>query len=332
MKKRLPKFLANVYVNIRESNDQLQKEFLECLKNREIVSKFSYWGEEPTQGWLRVCQVSEYKTYQQAVKLLKNVSDDIARTVAKPKMSYISLGIGNGEKDAIILQKLSRLMNKIKYYPIDISTDMIKAGLNYIFSHFRNLPTTAFVTDFKILDEIVKAETFKNERNFFVLLGNTLGNFNQVYLLNILKRSMDKNDYILIGVSLRKDRLIETKEDIRKIIKSYNNKPFKDFVFSPLRRAGFKKSDGTIDVELNRDPLYPRLNRIELYFRLKKNKVAHYIGQDIVYKKGERILSLFSEKYYPDDIKFLLHDNGFQIVKFYTTSDQSYAKILCRLK
>ncbi|MDD5040151.1 MAG: L-histidine N(alpha)-methyltransferase [Patescibacteria group bacterium] len=332
MKKQLPKFLANVYVNIRESNDQLQREFLDCLKNREIVSKFSYWGEEPTQSWLKFCLASEYKTYPQGVSLLKQAGADVAKHVGGPKLNYISLGIGNGEKDGIILRHLYRYSRKISYYPIDISTDMIKAGLNYVFSHFHNIPTTAFVTDFKILDEIVRSQTFRKDRNFFSLLGNTMGNFNQVYLLNILRKSLDHNDFILIGVSIRKERSRETKEDIRKIIRSYSNRASKDFAYSPLKKAGIRKSDGAIDVEFNRDPHYPRLNRVDLYFRFRRNATAHYAGQDIVYKRGERILLYFSEKYYPDDLKFLLNDNGFRIIKFYQNGSQSYAKVLCRIK
>ncbi|MFA5134454.1 MAG: L-histidine N(alpha)-methyltransferase [Patescibacteria group bacterium] len=332
MAKQLPKFLANVYVNIRESNDQLQREFLECLKNREIISKFSYWGEEPTQAWLRFCRAAEYKTYPQGVSLLRKVSADIADRVGASRVNYISLGVGNGEKDAILLQWLYKTSRLIRYYPIDISTDMIKAGLNHVFAHFRNLPTTAFVTDFKILDEIAQAETFRRDRNFFSLLGNTMGNFNQVSLLNILRHSLDRNDYLLVGVSTRRERSQETKADVNRIIRSYSNKASKEFAYSPLKKAGIKKSDGVVDVEFNRDPLYPRLNRVDLFFCFRKNKTAHYCGQEIVYRKGERILLYFSEKYYPDDLTFLFQDNGFRIVKFYQNTEQSYAKILCRLK
>ncbi|MBT4937069.1 hypothetical protein HON22_04070, partial [Candidatus Peregrinibacteria bacterium] len=245
--------------------------------------------------------------------------------------NFISLGIGNGKKDKIVIKELMK-KSKVKYFPIDISLDMLEEGMRSISDSI--IETTAYISDFKNLSDITERVRKSNNVPLLMsILGNTLGNFGQIEILNTLKRGMTDKDFLLIESTMRKE--VGSKihgEDIKKIVEDYNNSDFEDFAFTPLKKAGFKLNDGIIEVEYGPNPFYPKLSSIEVWFHLSKDKIVNYEGSEIVFKKGERIRLYVSHKYTKENLYELLDGNGFEVLFFNLSEENDFGITLCKLK
>ncbi len=320
-------------INIQLSQKELENDFLECLRNREIPSRFSYWGKKETFGWLKVCKSKDYGVYDKGVDLVTSNIPKISKCIQKSghhEFNFISLGVGNGIKDSIIIEFF--LQNfEMKYFPIDISLDMLNEGMENI---RQNIKTVGFISDFRHfsdISELIRQNHYKN--HLVSILGNTLGNFGQVEILNSLRRGMTKDDFLLIEVTLRKDAGSKIHgENLTDIIESYNNEDYKSFVFTPLIKAGFSLEDGIIEVEYGPNQYYPKLSSIEIWFRIGKDKTVNYADQELVFKKDERIMLYVSHKYNQENIHALLDGNGFKVCDCYISKDGLSGMFLSNLK
>lgn len=320
-KKTIPK------IHVLDSNRKNNKDFQTSLYHRNIPTKFQYWGKEETQNWLDVCKNPEYINWPLEISLLDLNLPEIVKAV-KPKVNnLVSLGIGNGEKDKMILNAFLK-NHPMRYFTIDVSSHMVKTGLKTL----NSVPTekTAYIGDFEHLEKLapkIKKQTTGN--NLISILGNTLGNLDQITTLNLIRRSMGKNDFLLFAVQiLEKGKVL----DVGEILSAYNTKVLQKLSFGALIGTGLKRTDGIIEIEFGKNKLYPQLNTIEYFFTLKKDRTIKYLNREIDFKTGERILTYYSYKYDKKNITFLLNNNGFKIIKYFFSPGQKYLLALAKLK
>ncbi len=314
-------------IHILDTNRKISEEFLGCLRQRNVPSKFSYWGDMETRHWLNVCKDPEYINWPLEIKLLEKNLPEIVRLAGRPVANLVSLGIGNGEKDKMILDAFLKT-RPVRYYALDISLPMVKAG----FKTLGKTPVekTAYIGDFVHLESFApKIKKQSGGANIISILGNTLGNLNQVNTLNLIRRSMDRHDYLLVSFQiLEAGKILE----IGEILGAYNTKAWHELSYGTIMRSGLKKSDGITEVEFGKDKLYPQLNIIEFFFAFKKDKTIKYLNHEFDFKAGERILTYYSYKYDEKNITFLLNNNGFRIVKSFYSPGQKYLLALAKLK
>jgi len=317
----------NHVIHVLDSDQSIGEEFLQCLKQRNVPSKFSYWGDKETLHCLNICKDPEYINWPLEIGLLEKNLPEIVRLAGKPVGNLVSLGIGNGEKDRMILSAFLK-DRRMNYYTLDISLPMVKAG----FKTLEKAPVekTAYVGDFMHLESLMpKIKEQTGKANIISFLGNTLGNFNQVNTLNLIRRSMDRKDFLLFAVQILESGKII---DIGEILGAYNTKAWHELSYGTIMRSGLKKSDGIMEVEFGKDKLYPQLNIIEFFFTLKKDKTVRHLGHEIDFRAGERIRTYYSYKYDEKNINFLLNNNGFKVVKSFFTPGQKYLLALAKLK
>jgi len=322
--------MAKIYkpkINILDTNKKISEEFLDCLRRRNISTKFQYWGKKETQNWLNVCKEPEYINWPLEIELLNTNLPEIIKLVDKNVKNLISLGIGNGEKDKMILSAF--LKNRpMRYFTIDISLHMVKAG----FKALSKIPVekTAYIGDFEHLETLApKIKKRTDSHNLISILGNTLGNLDQINTLNLIRRSMDKNDYLLFAVQiLRRGKIL----DIGEIFNAYNTKALQELSFGAIIRCGLKRTDGIIEIEFGKNKLYSQLDTIEYFFTFKKDRTIKYLNHEINFKINERILTYYSYKYDEKNITFLLTNNGFKIVRYFFTPGHKYLLALVKLK
>jgi uncharacterized SAM-dependent methyltransferase len=249
-------------------------------------------------------------------------------------VNFISFGVGNGMKDMYLLNELVSQDYTTKYFPIDISLDMMEEAMKNIFTPIKNVDSAAYVAsfdDFKEISSRLRDVSFGT--HFTSMLGNTLGNFvEQVETLNNVRSGLEVGDYFLVEVTMREDNSSKVRrENLTSLINSYNNDDYKDFVFSPLLKAGFKKSDGVIEVEYGPNQFYQTLYSIEIWFHLTKDKTVKYAGEEVIFKKNERIKLYVSHKYSRENMEELLDVTGFDVCSFYTEGS-SIGTFLCSPK
>lgn len=325
-------------INIQQNQQEMSLDFLDCLRKREIPSRFSYWGKKETSEWLDLCHNKNYNVYLDSIMFQENSVNHIIKNITEGKQkkyNYISLGPGNGEKDGVTLKSILRHGGEIKYFPVDISIDMLNQGIDYIYKDktLEETHTTGFVSDFMTFESIsrrVRESGFK--KHITAILGNTIGNFGQIEIFNNLRRGLTGGDLLLVEVTLRHNYGPKVNKNLTKLIEGYNNDSFKKFVFSPLVKAGFKLSDGVIEIEYGPNRHYPKLYSLEAWFRIKKDKVINYLNNEIVFKKDERILLYMSHKYTCENIEELFDGNGFKMNSFTISENGSSGLFLGSVK
>ena len=333
-----PGFVSSIFdLDADTGISQIQKEFLACLTGGKLDPKFLYFGDEVARKHLNLMQGGDYPLFPKALGLLRNRKnlESIAKRVMQNSQDIrlVSLGIGNGQKDETLIRKILESTEKTKvleYFIFDISSYMLREGIQHIQNNLPEysdrLSIKVFNMDFIKIDSILnKGENTADKTNLFLLLGNTLGNFDEHVLLYRIHSAMTKNDLILIDNQLIESNKLETE------VKSNLEKPYRsssddNLCWSILKRAGLTPADGKLDVNLSEEgeSIVTIRKTFQLY-RQKTITVLEYSGQC---PKNSRITLYQSNKYTKEKLREIITDAGFDVAENY--GDDNYALILAR--
>ena len=204
-------------------------------------SKLWYITPPQAQGFLDLEKGESYKkdVIAKEINLINTNILEILNKVHKKPVNIIDLGCGDGKKAVIFIENLKENKIRFRYCPVDISSYMVEKALDRI----RKLNAGEVVefqwniSDFENLEnvsQLLRRDEYKN--NLFLLLGNTLGNFEINEFLYEIRSAMKDGDFLLIGNGL--DNLRH--EDISR---SYYDPTFDDWLVKILVQVGFDKSD-----------------------------------------------------------------------------------------
>ncbi|MFA5080795.1 MAG: L-histidine N(alpha)-methyltransferase [Candidatus Paceibacterota bacterium] len=291
-------------------------ELLSSLESRaESPLKFGYIGDG-YKNWIRIAEKSrENKDLEFEEDLLKKESlPFIFREINNKTetINIIDFGCGDGVPMFPIFEYLTSLKIKnINYIPVDISQAMLDGSAKNIKKKFKFINITPILFDFEkgeIIEKILQISRNEKTHNYFFLLGNTIGNFdNTEKVLSNLKMSMFSDDYLIIGNQI--SNLINT----AKIIKYYQEKEKFDFFVRILKNYGMKCYSEEYTIRWNE-----KKKQIEGFLVLKEDKKIIIAGRMLQFEKGEEILLFISKKYIEESIVEMLNKAGFRIDLFTT--------------
>ena len=150
-------------------------------------------------------------------------------------LRVICFGIGDGQKDVMLLERLlQKVTGRLEYWIVDISFEMMKAGLNNIKvrlgrNQFDRLDIKYFQMDFMNIDEFFR-DVAGTKQNFYLLLGNTLGNFPENTLLSKIHGIMHKNDFLLIDNQLKTSTKKLTESQKLKLKEIYDAPKYDEYI------------------------------------------------------------------------------------------------------
>ncbi len=280
--------------------------------------KLWYLTPKQSQGFLNVEENPEYKKFLTDVEisLIKDNLNFILSQMKAKSYNIVDVGCGNGKKASLFIGELSKHLS-IRYCPIDISAYMVNAASDTIrkLNIGDVLEFSWNISDFENLDNVTSL--FRNQshkHHLMLFLGNTMGNFSQNNILETIKRSMKKGDFLLIGNGIITHVTPE-------LIRSYYNKSMIDFWIQPLKLIGFKNNEVEYNVRF--------INfKIEIYFTILKDKSIKYMEKTIDFKKGDQVNVGISYKYKKNDFKKIL-TKFFRKVEIITNKEETYALALC---
>lgn len=282
-------------------------------------SKLWYLTPKQAQAYLDFIDSTEYQKdiSPKEWTLLKKYLDDIVKMIGKKPVNIIDLGCGDGRKAKFLIEGL--INKKVRYYPIDISGHMVKKAMDNILKLKKDV-----VVDFKY--NISDFENLENitpllrpsiyEKNFFLLLGNTLGNFEIHEILYEITSSMQKGDLLMIGNGINN---LKVEEDI---VKSCKENKFLDAFFLNIPISlGMNKKYIEWDVRfLN--------SRLEFYYKIKKDLNVGFQKKELYMKEGDELVVGFAYHYQKEElVRFL--KIYFDRVVLKTADDGSYALAIC---
>ncbi len=285
------------------------------------VSDSKLWYLTPLQAQLFL-DIEKNKYYgkdvvNKEIGLIKKNLDDILKDFEGEPFNIIDLGCGEGKKAVLFIEKLKGKV-KVRYCPIDISGYMVNKAIERI-KKLKKGEVVEFqwnVSDFENLGNIADLlRTSGHKNNLFLLLGNTLGNFEINELLYEIRSSMKDGDLLLIGNGLDNHHHAE-------ILHAYNNSAMKKFLIQILTQIGLKESDLEFSTKFDH-------SRVEMYFIIKKDSKITFQDKCVYFKKGDKILVAVSYKYDSEEFKRMMK-MYFDDIKIDVSDDQSYALALCK--
>lgn len=341
---KLPTRYLNTVVDLQENNEELLKKFADGLLKRSIDSKFTYWGEKVTKKYVELLENDDYSLPKATKRLLADKIGKITEKIIECKKSLrvISLGIGDGHKDAMILKELCKKSEApIEYWIIEFSYDMAKIGLKNIKKdlgdkNFNKITPKLFQIDF--LEISLLSNMMKDEKvNLFLLLGNTLGNFPEDLLLDSIQSVMRNYDYFLIDNQIKGENKLTARE-CKALNNMYNTQKYKEYIYSILEIAQLQKTDGEIRTKVTDDTsptseILAGFNCaiVRQEFVCSKNKTVMIGNRPVKYTKDTIISVIYSRKYSKCALNALL-SNYFEIIDGPYYLENKYALILCQKK
>ncbi|MFA4960173.1 MAG: L-histidine N(alpha)-methyltransferase [Candidatus Pacearchaeota archaeon] len=282
-------------------------------------SKLWYLTPDQAQAFLDLEDEMGYKKdiTQKEIDLINENIKEIIDKFGDDPINIIDIGCGDGRKAAIFIEKLKG--KRVRYCPIDISSYMVSKALERLKKIDTVEEVVEFqwnISDFENLENVaLLLRQGEYKRNLFLLLGNTLGNFEINELLYEIRSSMKGGDLLLIGNGLDNRK----PEDI---MKSYNSEHFNKFSIHPILQLGLQREDVEFGVRFKN-------GRIESFYTIKAPKEIKFLGRTVRFDKGDQIVVIVSYKYNKDDfITFL--NLYFDEVMVKVSDDGSYALALCK--
>jgi L-histidine Nalpha-methyltransferase len=151
---------------------------------KRITSGFSYLGAEPAIAWTKACRDHLYPVMKQSIESFDRRWEDIRPNLEAQPYHYVSLGPGDGQKDAVILHDLERNNAQLCYVAVDMSAEMLRLGVHPLvrqlkLSRNRVLPVQLDFSSRANVTELRRLlhGLFDRHAILFSLLGNTTANF-----------------------------------------------------------------------------------------------------------------------------------------------------------
>lgn len=226
---------------LAELTQELRGEFSRIGDGKEILSGFSYWGIAPTIAWDYACNDRFYLVMKQSIESFRSRWNQIySHNIKDQKYHYVSLGVGTGEKDQFILSLLLKTHPDIFYFPVDMSSEMLRLGVQKATqgSQMKGSHVLPIQIDFSIdtnVKELRKLldHVLDDRPVLFSLLGNTLANFQQDGdLLKTLSQLLRNEDKLLLEVATTEELSEEASQ--KAAIEYAKTKSFREFVTSAL--------------------------------------------------------------------------------------------------
>jgi len=282
-------------------------------------SKLWYLKPEQAQSFLDLEESKAYKTevIQKEVDLINGNVEEILGKMKGENLNIIDLGCGDGKKAVIFIEHLKGKV-KLRYCPVDISSYMVGKAIENIKGTDAG-EVVEFqwnISDFENIENIstlLRQGEFK--KNLFLLLGNTLGNFEINELLYEIRSSMKGGDMLLIGNGLDNRHPEE-------ILKSYDTKEVNEFLIHIPLQLGLSREDVKLGTRFAN-------SRVELYYTLQSKKTIKFQNKEVTFSEGDQVLVSVSYKYNREDFVGFLN-LYFDDVMAKVSEDGSYALALCK--
>lgn len=284
-------------------------------------SKLWYLKPDQAQAYLDLLDTEDYnKNFgPKEMTLIKENIDEILSEISPTHINLIDLGCGDGRKAVIFIEKLKN-KKKVRYCPIDISDYMVNKALKKI----RKTDVEEVVkfqwniSDFENIENVSNLLRFGDfKKNFFLLLGNTLSNFEINELLYEIRSSMKGDDYLLIGNGIDNNNV---EDDVIEFCK--RNKKNNDFLIKVPLQLGLKEEELKLGTRFKN-------SRIEFYYTILKNKTIKFQNKEVSFQKDDQIIVATSYYYTKKDFMSFLK-LYFDEVNLNVSEDGSYALALCK--
>ena len=288
---------------------------------KHLPSKYFY-DELGSALFDAITLLPEYYLTRAETGILQQSGWEIVRALGNP-VEFIELGSGSAVKTRILIEEALRVQRELKYSPIDISGEALRASAHALVEAFPALSVTAHVADYFTILETGALK--RPGRVLAMFMGSNIGNYEPETgrrLLRGIAGSLKPGDGLLLGTDLKKDaRVLERAYDDPTGVTAAFNKNLLGRMNRELD-AHFDLSAFThvarYDAQSGRVCSYLEASR-DMEVRIGA------LGMTVAFARGERLHTESSYKYSLDDIAALALDTGYTLVRSWTGPQKRFS-------
>ena len=257
----------NKIANFKNISDELERQEGDVIDLRN--SKLWYLNYQGAKSYLSIYEDRKY--FEAMEKSELDLFDDIAAYVKRifphASLSIMDIGSGNGLKGKIFIENIG--IKSVKaYYPIDIQPIELEVALStHADGGYSKHPT---LLDIENLSARFPIPVLPNEKQVYLFLGGTYGNFPADRINAFLKPLRNMASLLLITMPIR-EKGIRTDKDIAE---SYANIMAENTAFGALDQLGFTKDD------FIQNPQYPNL-KVHITMEDHRNILSFILKRDV---------------------------------------------------
>ena len=290
---------------------------------KEVPPKYFY-DHRGSQLFERITELPEYYLTRTEREILEAWMPE--RIPGLDVRTLVELGAGSGEKTRVILDAMLSAHSPIVYVPIDVSAEFLKASAGRLRVEYPGLKVLPTVAD--LADPLPLPRGLPGPR-LFAFLGSTIGNFRPKKAAALLRRihaALDRDDFFLLGVDLRKDVAV--------LEAAYNDA---EGVTAEFNRNMLRVLNRTLGTDFDLDAFRHRAvynrdaHRIEMYLVSTREQDVTIPGVGVVrFQQGEPLRTEISCKYDRESIASLFSEAGLRLTEWKTDANEWFALALAQ--
>jgi len=181
--------------------------------SKHLSSKYFY-DELGSALFDAITVLPEYYLTRAEAEILREWGWEMVRALGNP-IEFIELGSGSAIKTRVLIEEALRVQRTLRYSPIDISSEALRASAQTLVASYPSLNVTAYAADYFT---ILGTEHLRRESRVMALfMGSNIGNYEPgeaQKLLRGIAASLKPGDGLLLGADLKKDpRVLEMAYD-----------------------------------------------------------------------------------------------------------------------
>ena len=294
--------------------ESLRLEYAHGLELGFFDRRFAFFGEGAAQVWQDLVSSPHYSYYHDSLKVLQGCAQELASVC--PGLAHFIVDIpGNGVKEKVLFEAFPKEDGRTICL-VDSSHEMLRLAAPQAAAHCDRLEL--FYCNGRIPGELTRIRSYLGDIDSrpvaFMALGNFFSAHYQRQVLVRLHDAMRPGDRFITDVW---HHLAEDDSNIQEIFENrasdFDTPEFHRHVMITLRPLGVDFDDGGIELEYERDPIFPFAFRIAQYFVFKRPKVVSYNGRTYHLMKGTRIRLLNYLQYSKKLFTEIVTQHGFEI-------------------
>ncbi len=292
-----------------------------CATPKRLLSKYFY-DELGSALFDAITVLPEYYLTRAEMEILREWGWEMVRALGNP-VEFVELGSGNAVKTRALIEEALRVQRTLRYSPIDISGQALRASAQALVAAYPMLTVSAYEGDyFSILGT---RELRRNGKVLAMFMGSNIGNYEPAQaaeLLAAIAQSLKPGDGLLLGTDRKKDpRVLQLAyDDPAGVTAAFN----KNLLVRINRELG-----GTFDLrDFEHVAVYEdERGCVASYLQARRAHEVTIAALDVcvAFSEGERIKTECSYKYSGDDLKALGASAGLQLARTWSDSQERFS-------
>ena len=294
------------------------------LANPRTLPSKLFYDERGSTLFEQICELPEYYQTRTEHQLLITWADEIVEISGAEEL--VELGSGAATKTRVLLDAMAQA-DQLRYFvPFDVDETIVRRVSEELVKEYPGLQIHGVAGDFLVHLEHIP----EGGKRLVVILGGTIGNLPAIAaddFLTSVNTEMASGDFFLLGVQLITDpsRLEAAYNDQQGITAKFN----KNILRVLQTQLGAQCEPDNFDHVARYNP---DAHRIEMWLRSAQDQTIDIpsLALSVPLKKGEEIRTELSAKFDRPLAENLLIASGFELVKWYTDSEQLISLALAR--